>query len=290
MSSGLADAAARATAIDPTRSVIVQAPAGSGKTGLLTQRFLGLLAGVAEPEEILAITFTRKAAAEMRARVVGALRDAADGVPAASDYEATTRRLAGAALARDRQRGWRLIGQPARLQIMTIDGLCHLIASRAPWSTGLGFQPDLRDDAQPLYAEAARRCLDHLGGRPDWSAPLERALAHLDNDHLRLAGLLEVLLPKRDQWLRAFGNRGGAELVGAIDAALRDIAGERLRELLRRLTPASRGALAELLSLGVTGAAPLAQGWRSGSTLPQFGPDSAGDWRLLFQVLLTGKG
>jgi ATP-dependent helicase/nuclease subunit A len=57
------------TALDPDRSVVVEACAGSGKTWLLVSRIVRLLLADAAPSQILAITFTRKAAQEMRARL-----------------------------------------------------------------------------------------------------------------------------------------------------------------------------------------------------------------------------
>src|SRR3970040_585313 len=118
------DLAARRRALDPACSFIVQAPAGSGKTELLIQRYLRLLACVEHPEEIVAITFTRKAAREMRERVLDAVEDPRAAKAPASAHERTTLELAAAALARDTEAGWGVTANPARLRLQTIDSVC----------------------------------------------------------------------------------------------------------------------------------------------------------------------
>ena len=77
MNSALAvDQSARDMALDASQSFVVQAPAGSGKTELLIQRLLTVLATADSPSEVLAITFTNKAAGEMRERLHSALLSA----------------------------------------------------------------------------------------------------------------------------------------------------------------------------------------------------------------------
>jgi len=177
----LQDAAARGHALDVSRSWLVRAPAGSGKTELLIQRFLALLAHVEKPEAIVATTFTRKAAAEMRDRVVAALLDAqATLAPSpASEHHVLTRRLARAALLRDAQMGWRLLEQPARLRIVTIDALAAAVARQAPLGAGLGALPAFVDDAQALYRAAARAALASASAT---DAHWQTFLAWLDNN------------------------------------------------------------------------------------------------------------
>ncbi|MGC2619252.1 MAG: UvrD-helicase domain-containing protein, partial [Acidobacteriaceae bacterium] len=197
----IADADARAAAIDITRSVIVQAPAGSGKTDLLTRRFLRLLAAVDEPEDILAITFTRAATAEMRSRILADLETVAHRHTfPAPDLERLA--LAKAALAQSERRGWNLLDHPERLAIETIDSLCLRIAHDRPLTARLGGHLQPTEHAAPLYALAARRTLEHLGGA---NAELDAALAHLldlrDNQLSGCESLLADMLAKRDQWI-----------------------------------------------------------------------------------------
>src|ERR1019366_3289346 len=120
---------------------MVQAPAGSGKTELLIQRFLRLLAVVEKPEAIVAITFTRKAAGEMLDRILSALRRVLNGETPVSPHEQLTFELATAALAQDQHRGWNLFANPGRLRVQTIDSLCASIVGQTPWLARLGSVP-----------------------------------------------------------------------------------------------------------------------------------------------------
>jgi ATP-dependent helicase/nuclease subunit A len=194
------DLAARMRALDTHQSFLVQAPAGSGKTQLLTQRLLKLLAEVNEPEEILAITFTKAATAEMRDRVVSSLQRAHDPEYAAKDPEMA--RLARAALGNDAARGWHLLQQPQRLNIQTIDAVCLTIAHRTPLLSRLGGSLSPTEKAQPHYHLAARRLLSRLGEGGEISAALRSLLQLRAASLIGCEALIAGMLGKRDQWRR----------------------------------------------------------------------------------------
>jgi ATP-dependent helicase/nuclease subunit A len=204
------DAEARAKALDIRRSFIVEAPAGSGKTGLLIQRFLKLLTddSVTSPEQVLAITFTLKATAEMRDRVLAHLEAArlnpdAEELPKPSDFVAQTRTLAHAVLKRDRALGWDLLDHPHRLNLRTIDSVCAEIARTLPVLSGSGGRLTPAKDAQPLYRDAARRTLLLLGGShadAAFDAALRDLLLHRDGNLADCETLLADMLSLRDQW------------------------------------------------------------------------------------------
>jgi ATP-dependent exoDNAse (exonuclease V) beta subunit len=199
------DQAERIRALDTGLSVLVQAPAGSGKTDLLTRRFLALLSEVDDPGQIVAITFTKAAAAEMRHRILAELERASTSSMTAPVDDFTMEALARRALARSRTLGWQLIDLPAQLRISTIDSFCREIAIQQPLLSGFG--GDLRVAEQPneLYRRAARRALQSVEGS---NAPLRSAIENLllsrDNNWPDLEELLVRMLEKRDSWMHSF--------------------------------------------------------------------------------------
>ena len=247
MDATVIDAAQRQEALDATRSFIVQAPAGSGKTGLLIQRYLRLLATVSKPEEVLAITFSRKAAAEMRRRVLLGLERARDAAPPERPNDRLTWELAREVLARDASMGWGLLGNAARLRIQTIDSLSASLGRQMPVVSGLGTTPAIVEDARELYREAAERALSHLSAGDERAAAVATLLEHLDGDWTALRGLLEVMLARRDQWLpRVLGFEADGRARAALEEAFR---GERAMTLGRLLAAMPRAEEAELAAL-----------------------------------------
>ena len=195
----IADAEQRDAAIDVRRSFIVQAPAGSGKTELLIQRILALLGVVKKPQQILAITFTNKAAAEMRQRLLQALEFARDKPCPVKPHEAKTWTLAFSALQRH---GEHLLRNPAQLNIQTIDSFNVTLVRKMPWISRFGTLPDITKDADSLYQLAAENLLSQLENGGPGQQQVEILLRHLDNNVALMTQLLIDMLRQRDQWLR----------------------------------------------------------------------------------------
>src|SRR5579872_6367086 len=240
----IADSAARARALDVEQSFIVQAPAGSGKTELLIQRFLRLLETVDAPGSVVAITFTKKAAGEMRARVLGALRAAAAGAEPDSDHQRETYRIALRVLERDRSLKWDLIRNPARLEIQTIDALCASITRRMPWLARFGSMPDITENAKDLYREAARNTLRQVD-RGDQA--LSYLLLHLDNDFNVAEKLLVDMLERREQWLHLTSSRPDFDRVRmALESTLSRIILKHLSHVAKSLDSETAAELAAI--------------------------------------------
>ena len=230
------DQAARRAAVDPGQSVIVQAPAGSGKTTLLVERYLGLLSVVNEPEEILAITFTRKAAAEMKQRVLRYLDPAFE---TNQPHEQAT--LNKARAAEHKVRDWKLRENPQRMQIRTIDSFNQYLARNMPVASRLGPIPAPSDNAGRLYRQAARTVLVEIdktiGQDRELAVDVSRLLSWRNHDQQGLEELLIGLLAKREQWLRVVGPSGTPEREYLQDLMSKLIE-QQLNDSQRRLTQA----------------------------------------------------
>ena len=195
----------RQRALDPSRSILVQAPAGSGKTTLLAERFLRLLAEVDEPGQIVAITFTNAAAAEMRNRILGALERASSDEPLLDTDPLSMEVLARRALKHSNARGWNLLDLPAPLRIKTSDSFSRDRALQQPLLSSLGGGLEIADPATELYRRAARRTLEKMD---EADSALREALAALllwrDNNWKDMEDLLVEMLQNRDRWMHDF--------------------------------------------------------------------------------------
>ncbi|MGA1071325.1 MAG: UvrD-helicase domain-containing protein [Pseudohongiellaceae bacterium] len=301
------DSAERARALDHRQSYIVQAPAGSGKTELLTLRYMSLLARCEEPEEVLAITFTRKAASEMRARIIGSLQTAKslrgehsislltsddDTNPIKDPLKRDNFRIANNVIEADIDKGWNLDRHPGRLRIQTIDSFNIYLANQLPISSRVGGDLNVTTDVAPLFQAAIRTTLSIIEEESDEGASVRTLFSHLDNDLSRIEPLLLSLMHKRDQWSDSLS----VLLSNPLDARntlkhfIDELAAETLESLSVHLAPHT-GTLIELNNyaaenwLSKNGQGPLTL-----DRMPGVDSEDLKYWKQFTRLLLTGSG
>ena len=291
------DATARASALDTGQSFIVRAPAGSGKTELLTQRVLALLARADAPEEVVAITFTRKAAAEMKDRLLEALAHATaavgDEMKPQRPHHARTLQLAQQVATRDTELGWELATNPSRLRVQTIDALALWLARQLPITTRFTAITQVIERAEPLYDAAAHTTLALIDSSEVQDSGVARHVArlltHLDNDWPRAHRLLSGMLARRDQWLRHVGHLDRA----ALEAPMQDECSLQIERVCGAL--GNGGAAEELVTLARYAAGNLPNDSRLSPCvdldgLPEASFRRLDAWRALAAMLLTNEG
>jgi ATP-dependent helicase/nuclease subunit A len=289
---GINDLDARRMALDPQRSFIVQAPAGSGKTGLLVYRMLTLLASVDKPQQVLAITFTRKATAEMRERLLQLIELAERGEQSNDMFEQQGIDLAAGVLAQDRKYNWRLLDAPHQLQILTIDSFCAKLTASMPWLSRLGDRPRTTDQADAHYSIAIEQLFAELLDDQSHIAPaLTTVMLELDFNYNKARQLFSSMLAKRDQWLRHLLQGDLVSMRDDLEAAWQNIVDAQLANISEILPLSTIG---ELCRLAVYAAQNFP--YKDGETPPfkifleyQLEDQITADhWRALCHMLLTG--
>ena len=260
------DTLARRRAVDPAHSIILEAPAGSGKTRLLVERYLNVLTQVGRPEEILAITFTNKAATEMRDRVMAAL--------------ATDSAVAVAIRKLDQSRGWDLDNRPDRLKIQTIDSFAFALARRQPVVCAFAAETPI-EDATLLYHDAAQRLLDRMARDDPHAEDIADFVALLDNDAGRARTFIAEALGKRDQWI------GPVAATAGDPARATQSIGNGLRHLRAALTASLNAALGAALRAAIEG---VGEHVAAARNEPWPGLDDPRAWELAAATLLTVNG
>jgi ATP-dependent exoDNAse (exonuclease V) beta subunit len=293
----ISDLAARQQALDPQKSFIVQAPAGSGKTGLLVYRMLTLLATVEKPQQVLAITFTRKATAEMRERLLELMECAEQGHRSDDAFEQQGIDLASAVLLQDQRHQWRLLDAPHQLQILTNDSFCAKLTGSMPWLSRLGDKPRTTDQADVHYAAAIEQLFNEL---LDPNSPialaLKTVLLELDFNYNKARTLFASMLAKRDQWLRHLLQHNLAELRPHLEAAWQDVVHSQIQSItdclpsntIEELCLLAQYADANLTANGKASALGVFKDYVNADELP-VEKLSADHWRALCHLLLTGE-
>ncbi|MGP5159848.1 UvrD-helicase domain-containing protein [Pseudoalteromonas prydzensis] len=196
----LVDSAARKSAMK-LESKLIKAPAGSGKTGLLTNYYLRLLGLVEHPREIQAMTFTNKAVKELAERVITSIERAKSGVPPTNDFERENYELATKALSNSRTRGWNIEHNVNMLQISTIDSFCkRMLVSNVTEHESQLATKNICSDPYYIYQRAVKETLDLLSNEQH-GASIRALLSHFGNKVSKVEKLLIEMLEVRERWI-----------------------------------------------------------------------------------------
>ena len=224
----LPDQIARTYAVDPTHNVVLEASAGTGKTRVLVERYVNLLRAGVEPDHILAITFTRKAAAEMRQRIVDRLKEASRS----NEFDAAR---------------WRdLKERLGDIAVSTIDAFCLQLLREFPLEADVDPGFDLADNTEVprLVGESLDQALRICRGIARDDDDVALVFAQLGERRLRsgIASLLDRRLVAPHA-LRRFLQKGPRDLTAATAC---QAGAARLREIFSGM----RGGLDAFLDDG----------------------------------------
>ena len=270
----------RDQALNISDSFIVQAPAGSGKTELITQRYLKLLGSADVPENILVMTFTNRAVDELKHRIISSL-NRAKLPPPKELHKLKTFDLANKVLEQSNLKEWDLLSHPSRIKILTIDSLSSLIVSRYP-SVDQLISPQTMINTyeyEQIYQEAAENTL-LLIEEDEYQASISSVLLYLDNHVDRFYRLIVQMLSKREQWLPKL------YIEGALDINLLEmLAQELIVEYLGTLRDAASGLLGKpffnLLEINTRDDVSKI------NKLPGSTIEDLSDWQTISELLLT---
>lgn len=273
----------REQALDIGQSFIIQAPAGSGKTELLTQRYLKLLAHCVDPENVIAMTFTNKAVDEMTHRVLSALKLTQQSRPE-EGHKQVTYDLAMAVIAHSDEQGWDLLQNPKRLKISTIDGLYGLITNRYPLPEQLVPRQIMAEqrDRERAYQTAAQRTLVLIDDA-DYGEVIANLLLHLDNNVGKFESLVVQMLSKRDQWLGRLYRHNVLDLQILRDSA-RMIVLEHLAHLCDLARPCFDGEFFALMAVSSDEVIASVEALPGGEVVDLV------KWQVIANLCLTGAG
>ena len=261
-------------------SFIVQAPAGSGKTELITQRYLKLLGTADVPENILVMTFTNRAVDELKHRIISSLNRARLHPPE-EPHKRKTFDLASKVLEQSNLKEWDLLNHPSRIKIITIDSLSSLIVSRYPSIDQL-IPPQTMINTyeyEQIYQEAAENTL-LLIEENEYQASISSVLLYLDNHVDRFYRLIVQMLSKREQWLPKL------YIKGALDISLLEVLAQ---ELIVEYLETLRNAASEILGKSFFNLLEIntRDDISKINKLPGTTIEDLGDWQTISELLLT---